>query len=81
MPGKNLYLRPCQGKITRIWFPKNKDNLEFFGETTIQWCSKILKKTCIYDVAKAKSQYYDAQKIQIIYDFLLKSPYYDAQKY
>lgn len=31
-------------------------------------------------MAKEKSQYYDAQKIQIIYDFLLKS-HSDAQKY
>ena len=32
-------------------------------------------------MAKAKSPYYDAQKILIIYDFMLKSHYYDAQKY
>ena len=38
------------------------------------------KKTCTYDVAKVKSYYYDAQKIQTIYDFLLKSPYNDARK-
>ena len=40
-----------------------------------------IEKTCIYDVDKAKSPYYDTQKMQEIYDFLLKSHYYDAQKY
>ena len=39
------------------------------------------KKTCTYDVAKAKSHIYDTQKIHIFDDFLLKSHYYDAQKY
>ena len=43
--------------------------------------SEILKKTCIYDVDKAKLNYYDTQKIQIICDFLLKSRYLDAQKF
>ena len=42
---------------------------------------KIIEKTCTYGVTKAKSHYYDAQKIQIIYDFLLKSFYSKAQKY
>ena len=42
---------------------------------------KILKKTCTEYGAKAKSPYYDAQKILVIYDFLLKSHYYDAQEY
>ena len=40
-----------------------------------------IEKTCTYDVNKAKSHYYDTQKMQIIYAFLLKSRYYDAQKY
>ena len=40
--------------------------------------AKILK--CIEDVDNVNSYYYDTQKIQIIYDFLLKSHYYDAQK-
>ena len=31
-------------------------------------------------MTKAKSHYYDAQIIQIIYDFLLKWHYYDARK-
>ena len=31
-------------------------------------------------MANVKSHYYDAQKIQIIYDFLLTSQYYDARK-
>ena len=39
------------------------------------------EKTCTYDVTKAKSQYYDAQKKHIFDDYLLKSQYYDAKKY
>ena len=38
-----------------------------------------IEKTCIQDVAKVKS-HYSTQKIQIIYEFLLKSQYYDARK-
>ena len=39
-----------------------------------------IEKKCILLVAKAKSQYFDAQKIQIIYEFLLTSHYHDSQK-
>ena len=44
--------------------------------------NKNLKKMYLRhrQVAKAKS-YYDTQKIQLIYGFVLKSPYYDFQKY
>ena len=56
---KNMYLRHRQGKIILLWYPKNTDNLK----SNYYDAAKILKKPCIYAMAKSKSEYYDTQKM------------------